>query len=63
MAYRNVIFPLFGGGGNMSQYATGISLTMDSNYVISAQLTNSNGELIGTEQTIDLPLESVVVSG
>ena len=62
MAYRNVIFPLVG-TGNMSQYATGLSLTMDSNYVISAQLTNKNGEYIGTEQTIDLPLESVIVSG
>lgn len=61
-----VIFPLFGsggGGGDMSLYATGITMTMDNNYVISAQLTNSEGELIGTEQTIDLPLESVVVSG
>lgn len=47
----------------MSLYATGITMTMDNNYVISAQLTNSEGELIGTEQTIDLPLESVVVSG
>lgn len=61
-----VIFPLFGsggGGGDMSLYATGITMTMDNNYVISAQLTNGEGEPIGTEQTIDLPLESVVVGG
>lgn len=60
-----VIFPLFGsgGGGDMSRYATGISMTMDDSYVISCYLTNKDGVMIGTEQTIDLPIESVVVSG
>lgn len=62
MAYRNVIFPLLG-EGNTNRYATGISMTMDDSFIISCYLTNKNGQMIGTEQTIDLPLESVVVSG
>ena len=34
-----------------------------STYVITAQLKDSSGNLIGTEKTIDLPLETMVVSG
>ena len=34
-----------------------------STFVITAQLKDSSGNLIGNERTIDLPLESVVVSG
>ena len=34
-----------------------------STYVITAQLKDASGNLIGNERTIDLPLESVVVSG
>lgn len=34
-----------------------------STFVITAQLKDSNGNLIGHERTIDLPLESVVVNG
>ena len=50
-----------GGGG---EYATAISLTLNtSTYVMTAQLLNKDGEAIGTAQTIDLPLESTVVSG
>lgn len=53
-----------GGGGGSDTYATNLSLTIDSStYVITAVLKNQNGESIGTPQTIDLPMESVVVSG
>ena len=53
-----------GGGGGSDTYATDLSLTIDSStYVITAVLKNQNGESIGTPQTIDLPMESVVVSG
>lgn len=34
-----------------------------STYVITAQLKDSSGNLIGTEKTIDLPLETMVISG
>lgn len=47
-----------------SAYATAISMTLNSDtYVISAFLTNKDGETLGTPQTIDLPLETMVVGG
>jgi hypothetical protein len=51
-------------GGSSTSYATSLSLTIDSStYVMTAQLLNKDGEAIGITQTIDLPLESMVVSG
>lgn len=53
-----------GGGGSSDTYATAISLTIDSStYVMTAQLLNKDGDPLGNAQTIDLPLESMVVSG
>lgn len=53
-----------GGGGGSDTYATNLSLTIDSStYIITAVLKNKDGESIGTPQIIDLPMESVVVSG
>lgn len=53
-----------GGGGSSSEYATSLTLTIDSlTYVVTAQLLNKDGEGLGVAQTIDLPLESVVVGG
>ena len=47
-----------------TKYAANISLTIDSStYVVTAQLKDQDGNNIGTAKTIDLPLESVVVSG
>ena len=41
-----------------------MTLSIDSDtYVITAQLKDQDGANLGTAQTIDLPLESVVVSG
>ena len=54
------------GGGMPSdvKYATNLSLTIDSStFVVTAQLIDQNGDNLGTAQTIDLPLESVVVGG
>lgn len=43
---------------------TSLFLTLNSeNYVMTAQLKNSSGNTVGEPQTIDLPLESVVVGG
>lgn len=47
-----------------TKYGASLSLTIDSStYVVTAQLKDQNGDNLGQAQTIDLPLESVVVSG
>lgn len=47
-----------------TKYGANISLTINSStYVITAQLKDQNGDNLGIAQTIDLPLESVVVNG
>lgn len=47
-----------------TKYASSIDLTMDSStYVITAQLKDQDGNNIGTAKNIDLPFETVVVSG
>lgn len=52
------------GGASSDAYATAISLTIDSStYVITVQLLNKDGDPIGNAQTLDLPLESMVISG
>ena len=49
---------------NTTKYAAELGLTINSStYVVSAQLKDQNGNNLGTVQTIDLPLESVVVNG
>lgn len=53
-----------GGGGSSSDYAASLRMTIDSStYVVTAQLYNKDGDALGNPQTIDLPLESTVVSG
>lgn len=45
-------------------YAAAMTLSINSStYVVTAQLKDQNGDALGTAQTIDLPLESVVVNG
>lgn len=52
------------GGGSSTDYATSLRMTIDSStYVMTAQLYNVDGDALGNPQTIDLPLESVVVGG
>ena len=47
-----------------TMYAAALSLTIDSStFVVTGQLKDQNGDNLGTAQTIDLPLESVVVGG
>lgn len=53
-----------GGGGDSSEYAHSLVMTIDSQtYVLTATLKNTSGETLGTPQTIDLPLETMVVGG
>lgn len=53
-----------GGGGSSADYATSLVLELNSStYVLTATLKNKNGNILGTPQTIDLPLETMVVSG
>lgn len=47
-----------------TKYAAALSLTIDSaTFVVTGQLKDQNGDNLGVAQTIDLPLESVVVGG
>lgn len=47
-----------------TKYGASLALSINSStYVITAQLKDQNGDSLGSAQTIDLPLESVVVSG
>lgn len=61
---KRIIIPIpLGSGGPSGSYATNINVSLDENYVLSVQLVDQNGDPLGTEQTVDLPLESVVVNG
>lgn len=47
-----------------TKYAAALSLTINSStFVMTGQLKDQSGDNLGTAQTIDLPLESVVVGG
>jgi len=47
-----------------TKYGASIDLSINNTtYVVTAQLKDQNGNNLGTSKTIDLPLESVVVSG
>lgn len=47
-----------------TKYAASLSLDINSStYVVTAQLKDQDGNNLGTQQTIDLPLETMVVSG
>jgi len=49
---------------NSTKYGASLSLTVNSStFVVTAQLKDQDGNNLGSAQTIDLPLESVVVSG
>lgn len=63
MSTRTLFPVILGSGGPSGNYAVNLNMTMDSNYIISAQLVDQNGNALGNERTIDLPLESVVVGG
>ena len=47
-----------------TKYGSSLLITINSTtYVVTAQLKDQNGDNLGSAQTIDLPLESVVVGG
>ena len=47
-----------------TKYGASLSLSIDdTTYIVTATLKDQSGNTLGTAQTIDLPLESVVVSG
>lgn len=51
-------------GGSASDYAVDIDFSMNSQtFVVTAQLKNKDGDLIGTPKSVDIPLESTVVNG
>lgn len=48
----------------LDSYGAGFTMEINgTTFVITASLKNADGDVLGTSQTIDLPLESVVVSG
>lgn len=66
--YVNISVPVTAADVNAlpdsTKYGATLSLTMNSTtYVLTAQLKDQDGNNLGTAQTVDLPLESVVVSG
>lgn len=71
MLGTDYLFPILmarkGGGGGLptdTKYGASLSLTIDSStFVVTAQLKDQDGNDLGPSQTIDLPLESVVVGG
>lgn len=51
-------------GGSSSDYAVDIDFGMNSQtFVVTAQLKNKDGDLIGSAKSVDIPLESTVVNG
>ena len=51
-----------GGGGGGTSNVQDLVLTMNpTTYVITAYLVDGNGTRVGTERTIDIPLESTIV--
>ena len=51
-------------GAFSKKYGANLSLTMNgSTFVLTAQLKDQDGNNLGSAQTVDLPLESVVVGG
>jgi len=51
-------------GGSASDYAVDIDFGMNSQtFVVTVQLKNKDGNLIGTPKSVDIPLESTVVNG
>lgn len=58
------IIPLGGGGlPSTTKYGAAIEMSLDSEYVLSLQLLDQDGNALGDSQSVDLPLESVVVGG
>ena len=49
---------------NSTKYAASVEFTINaSTYVMTLTLKDQNGDTLGTPQTVDLPLESMVVGG
>lgn len=53
-----------GGGGTSIKYGSSIEVEINSStYVMTTTLKDQNGDTLGTAQTVDLPLETMVVGG
>lgn len=61
---KKILVPLSAGGLPKDfKYGASLSLDIDEDFVMTAELLDQNGDLIGEEQSIDLPIEATVVDG
>ncbi len=61
---HSVTIAQIGALSSSTKYGASLVMSMDSStYVVTLQLKDQDGNALGSAQTIDLPLESVVVSG
>lgn len=60
---KRTLMPVILNGGPEGSYAVNFTMSLDENYILTAQLIDQDGNALGDEQTVDLPLESVVVGG
>lgn len=61
--YRILPIPLQGGMPIGTLYGASVSVSLDEDYILGVQLLDQNGDALGAEATVDLPLESMIVSG
>ncbi len=64
MSRIEILLDRLSSSADSSAYAHSLELSINSQtYVLTATLKNTSDEILGTPQTIDLPLESMVVNG
>ena len=62
MNIKKIMVPLGGRLPKNFKYVTALSMTLDDNYVLTTELIDQNGDIIGEPQVIDLPLESMIIN-
>ena len=60
---KKILIPLGGGLPKGFKYVTALSLTIDDEFVLTGELFDQNGDIVGEPQVIDLPLESMIING
>lgn len=63
MLGKKILVPLGGGLPKNFKYVTALNMDIDDEYILTAELIDQNGDIIGEQQRVDLPLEAMVVDG